>query len=95
MDNNNNNNAQPRSFVDNMFAAGKGIDSIANNLFNLSDAFVVTGNERVAGDLYSYAKNLTILAADIRKHTGDRVSADFKQAEESSGLLLAALVVRT
>lgn len=61
-------------------------------LQKLSNAFVVTGNEKVGNDLLYLSAELSDCQRSIRDSIGQKIDADYKQSLQSTANMMNALL---
>lgn len=68
----------------------RAIGPIIGRLDKLSRAFHTVGNSTMSEELFSMAEDLEKIREQIDKAIGDNINENFKQSQESTGLMLKA-----
>jgi len=71
------------------------LERTVSQLSYLASCFYATGNVAMADKLDEAANLIKTATQAIRDHTGVRINADFKTAQEMSGAVLKAVLVGT
>jgi hypothetical protein len=80
--------------MDEFFRATDNIDNGAANLIHLANAFMETGNQKVANDLLEIAGGIQEDVRAIRLAWSDSLGADLKTAQQHTATIMTALLLK-